>query len=96
MASDERQIAVNPAGAETGIFDENWASIISVDDLAPCVARSSATMVLIMHDTPVDSPLSSRIRTSCVTDVLRNDRKSSNGSDHEGAAVLLPGFAINW
>ena len=33
-------------GAETGIFGENWVNSTVADDLAPCVARLSATMDL--------------------------------------------------
>ena len=41
---------VNPSGDETGIFGKNYLNTMTADDLAPCIARSSAAMVLIMED----------------------------------------------
>ena len=43
----ERKI-LDVYGAETGIFQSNQVNIMVADALAPYVARSSATMVLIM------------------------------------------------
>ena len=42
-----RAVLINPSGAETRIFQDNQVNAIVVDALAPCVARPSATMVLI-------------------------------------------------
>ena len=39
---------VNPSDAETGKFQEYYVNTIAVDGLAPCVARSSAAMILTM------------------------------------------------
>ena len=36
----------NPSNLETGLFHNNWSLIIAADDLAPCVSRPSAAMVL--------------------------------------------------
>ena len=41
---------INPSGAKTGIIHENLVNTIAADALAPCVARSSAAMLLIMWD----------------------------------------------
>ena len=38
-----------PSGAETGIFRYNKVDDVAADTLAPCVARSSAAMMLIMQ-----------------------------------------------
>ena len=37
---------LNPLGAEAGICQENQGNTMVADALAPCVARSSAAMVL--------------------------------------------------
>ena len=38
----------NPSGAEMGILQLNLVNIMAADALAPCVARSSAAMILIV------------------------------------------------
>ena len=43
-------VRVNPCGADAGIFRDNFVSTMAVDALAPCVARSSTAMLLIMWD----------------------------------------------
>ena len=41
---------VNSFGAETGMLCENKVKTMAADDLAPCVARSSVAIVLIIQD----------------------------------------------
>ena len=41
---------INPSGAETGIIQKNYVITEAVDALAPCITRTSGTMVLIMKD----------------------------------------------
>ena len=40
-------------GAETRLFLADWVNTMFIDALAPCITRSSATMVLIMKDKQV-------------------------------------------
>ena len=44
------QRVVNLTGAENGIFRYRYVNTMIADDLAPCVARSSATIVLTLQD----------------------------------------------
>ena len=44
---------VNPYRAATGIFREIWVNTMAADVLPPCVARTSATMVLTLQDTRI-------------------------------------------
>ena len=37
-----------PSGAEVAIYQDNVVNTIAADALAPCMARSSAAMVLIL------------------------------------------------
>ena len=60
----------NPSGARTGIFHGNWVNTMAADDLAPCVTRSSVTIVLIMQDKQV--LVLHEERTTCTSSVLRN------------------------
>ena len=39
----------NPRGAGLEIFMENYVNTMTADPLAPCVARTSTAMVLIMY-----------------------------------------------
>ena len=39
---------INPSGAETGIFWENYDTTIAADTLGPCVARALTAMILTM------------------------------------------------
>ena len=41
---------VEPSGAETGILRDDLVNTMVADVLAPCVARPSAAMALIMQD----------------------------------------------
>ena len=41
---------INSFGAETGIFWDDYINTMAADDLAPCVARSWAVMILTMLD----------------------------------------------
>ena len=41
---------INPSGAENWIYQKNQVNTMAVDDLAPCIARSSASMVLTMQE----------------------------------------------
>ena len=43
-------MSVNPSGADTGIFQDKQVNAMDADALAPCIAWTSATMVLTMHD----------------------------------------------
>ena len=43
--SDQSQ-GVDPSGAEAGIFQVSWVNTMATDALAPCVARSSAVIVI--------------------------------------------------
>ena len=40
----------NSSDAQTGIFHDNWINTMDTDDLAPCIARASATMAFNMED----------------------------------------------
>ena len=40
----------NPSGAETVTFQANWVNIKAANNLAPCVARSLAAMILNMQN----------------------------------------------
>ena len=48
---------------------------MAADALAPSVARTSAAMVLIMHDKQVLAFHVERISIACTTSVLTNDTK---------------------
>ena len=52
-ATNNKYIIFNLYGAETEIFWDHWVNTITADALAPCVARSSAIMVLTKHDKQV-------------------------------------------
>ena len=45
VSSDQTGFQINPSGAETGIFWDNKVYTMVVDDLAPCIARSSVTKI---------------------------------------------------
>ena len=49
-AMSRRSQQINPYGAETGIFQEKWVSVMAADALAPCIARSSADMGSFFHE----------------------------------------------
>ena len=61
----------NLTGAGAGIFQENQVNTMTVDALAPYIARSSAVMELTMWDTF----LFTRIWTICTMSVSRNNGK---------------------
>ena len=42
--------AINPCGAETGIFLGNWVNTIVADALSPCMTRISSALTLTMKD----------------------------------------------
>ena len=46
--SDSLTVSFNPQGARTELTRFNWVNIMAADALAPCVARTSAAMILIM------------------------------------------------
>ena len=46
-------LSFNPSGVGTRIFKENWVNTMAADALAPCIARSSAAMVLTLQDKQV-------------------------------------------
>ena len=68
----QRKSYLNTA-AETRIFQVNEVSTIAVDALAPCVARTSAAMVLIIQDKWILIFHGESISTTCTISVLRND-----------------------
>ena len=74
---------------------ENLVRIMTSDDLAPCVTRTSATMVLIVR---INGTLSSmgRISTTCAFSLLRNDKENKNSlvSTINSAWYLGPSDAI--
>ena len=39
---------INPSGAETKIFWDNWVTTMAVNALAPCTPKSSETLLLMM------------------------------------------------
>ena len=41
-------MSVNSAGVKDGTFRENYVDTLAADALAPCVARTSAAMVLVI------------------------------------------------
>ena len=51
-----RPANANPCGAEAVIFRYLWVDTMMDDALAPCVARSSSTMVSIIQDMGPLSP----------------------------------------
>ena len=42
----DRDASISPSVDEAGIFQNNWVKIMAVDVLVPCVARSSARILL--------------------------------------------------
>ena len=42
--------SLNPSGAEAWIFPESWVNAISADVLATFIARTSAAMMLTVHE----------------------------------------------
>ena len=43
-------VSLKPSGAETRTLEENGVNTMAADALAPCGARTSAAMTLIMQD----------------------------------------------
>ena len=64
---------VNPPGAETRIFWNNRVSTIATDDLALCINRTSATMILTIQNRQILVFYKEVFQLSF--SMLRNDRK---------------------
>ena len=43
-------MSVNPSGADTGIFRDKQVNAMDADALTPCIAMTSATMVMTMRN----------------------------------------------
>ena len=50
MKSHASLFHINPSGAKTGISHANYVNPMAADALAPCVARPSTDMGLILWD----------------------------------------------